>query len=85
MTTPPVKRPWVSMAISVISARRIGEEKLDAKTTTRHKSRRWVVERTLGWLSKCRGGLVRYEKKAQNHPALIQFTYVLPWYRRPAY
>lgn len=35
--------------------RRIGEEKLDKKGRKRHKARRWVVERTLGWLSKCRG------------------------------
>ena len=29
------------------------------------KARRWVVERTLAWLSKCRGLLVRYEKKPE--------------------
>ena len=27
-----------------------------------HKPRRWVVERTLAWLSKCRAILVRYDK-----------------------
>ena len=35
--------------------RRIGEEKLDTKGRKSRKARRWVVERTLGWLSKCRG------------------------------
>ena len=29
-------------------------------------ARRWVVERTLAWLSKCRAILVRYVKKAPN-------------------
>ena len=36
--------------------RRIGEEKLDASGDKRYPARRWVVERTLAWLSKCRGG-----------------------------
>lgn len=34
--------------------RRIGEEKLDEKGEKRYPARRWVVERTLGWLSKWR-------------------------------
>ena len=40
--------------------RRIGEEKRDAKGRKRYPARRWVVERTLGWLSRCRPILVRY-------------------------
>lgn len=63
--------------------RRIGEDQREPQT--RHKPRRWVVERTLGWLSKCRGILVRYEKKAQNYLALLQFACALLWYRRLAY
>ena len=47
--------------------RRIGEEKLDDAGVKRYPARRWVVERTkMGWLSKCRAILVRYEKKAAN-------------------
>ena len=34
--------------------RRIGEEKLDTQGVKRFPARRWVVERTLAWLSKCR-------------------------------
>ena len=64
--------------------RRIGEEKLEAGQK-KHPARRWVVERTLGWLSKCRGILVRYEKKAENYLALVQFACALLWYRRLAY
>lgn len=63
--------------------RRIGEEKLDPKTgAKRHPVRRWVVERTIAWLNKCRGILVRYEKKAENYLALIQLQCALLWYRR---
>lgn len=62
--------------------RRIGEEKLDKKKRKRRKARRWVVERTLAWLSKCRGILVRYAKKSSNHLGLIQLACGLLWYRR---
>lgn len=34
--------------------RRIGEEKFDEQQQKRYPARRWVVERTLSWLSKCR-------------------------------
>jgi putative transposase len=46
--------------------RRIGEEKFDERRRKRHPARRWVVERTLAWLSKCRALLVRYDKHASN-------------------
>jgi putative transposase len=62
--------------------RRIGEEKLDDQGEKRHPARRWVVERTLGWLSKCRAILVRYDKKAKNYLALLQLACALIWYRR---
>jgi putative transposase len=51
----------------------------------RHTARRWVVERTLAWLSKCRGLLVRYEKKAQNYLGLLgllKLACCLIWFRR---
>ena len=44
----------------------IGEEKLDTMGKKRYPARRWVVERTLAWLSKCRAIPVRYDKKAFN-------------------
>jgi putative transposase len=47
-----------------------------------YKPRRWVVERTLAWLSKCRGILVRYDKKDDNYLGLIQLACALYWYRR---
>jgi putative transposase len=62
--------------------RRIGEEKKDEAGEKRYPARRWVVERTLGWLSKCRALLVRYEKKASNYLGLIEVACILLWYRR---
>jgi putative transposase len=47
-----------------------------------HKPRRWVVERTLAWLSKCRGILIRYEKKAENYLGMLQLACGLLWFRR---
>ena len=48
----------------------------------RAKPRRWVVERTLAWLSKCRALLVRYDKHDGNYLGLIQLACALYWYRR---
>ena len=62
--------------------RRIGEEKAARKEPRPYPPRRWVVERTLAWLSKCRAILVRYEKKACNYLGLIQLACALLWYRR---
>ena len=62
--------------------RRIGEEKLDQKGEKKHPARRYVVERTISWLSKCRGLLVRYERKSENYLAQLQFACALLWYRR---
>jgi putative transposase len=46
------------------------------------KARRWVVERTLAWLCKCRAILVRYDKKDENFLGLLQLACALIWYRR---
>ncbi len=62
--------------------RRIGEEKKDEAGEKRHPARRWVVERTLAWLSKCRAVLVRYDKKAANYLGMIKVACILIWYRR---
>ena len=62
--------------------RRIGEEKFDERKRKRHPARRWVVERTLAWLSKCRAILIRYDKKACNYLALLMLACALFWYRR---
>ncbi|RME37423.1 MAG: IS5/IS1182 family transposase, partial [Planctomycetota bacterium] len=46
--------------------RRVGEEKVDRRDRKNPPARRWVVERTLAWLNRCRAILVRYNKKARN-------------------
>ena len=61
--------------------RRIGEEKLDASGDKRYPARRWVVERTLAWLSKCRAVLVRYDKKVANYLGVLQLACALLWFR----
>jgi putative transposase len=63
--------------------RRIGKEKLDLATgEPRFPARRWVVERTLAWLSTCRALLIRYDKRAANFLALLKLACALLWFRR---
>ena len=62
--------------------RRIGEEKRDQWGTKTFPAQRRAVERTLGWLSKCRSILVRYDKKPANYLCLLQLACALIWYRR---
>lgn len=62
--------------------RRIGEEKLDPAGRKKHPARRWVVERTISWLNRCRSILVRWDKKAANYLGMIQLACALLWYRR---
>ncbi len=62
--------------------RRIGEEKLDEAGRKKRPARRWVVERTIAWLNRCRGILIRWDKKAENYLGLIQLACALLWYRR---
>ncbi|HZK16303.1 MAG TPA: transposase [Solirubrobacterales bacterium] len=58
------------------------EEKLDGRGEKTHPARRWVVERTIAWLQKCRGILVRYDKKPENYEGLVQLACALLWFRR---
>ncbi len=61
--------------------RPIGEERIATEDRT-YPPRRWVVERTLAWLSKCRAILVRSDKHASNYLALLKYACALLWYRR---
>lgn len=47
-----------------------------------HPARRWVVERTIGWLLRWRGILVRWEKLPQNYVANLKLACALLWMRR---
>ncbi len=62
--------------------RPIGEDRRGKRRPGRRKARRWVVERTLAWLSKCRALLVRYDKHDENFLGLVQLACGLLWYRR---
>src|SRR5579871_1534856 len=62
--------------------RRIGEEKCDPDGKKVYPARRWVVERTLSWLSRWRGLLIRWDKKADNYLAMLKLACGLLWYRR---
>ena len=62
--------------------RRIGEEAKPCDRSKGHKPRRWVVERTISWLNRCRAILVRYDKKAENYLGLTQLACALLWWRR---
>jgi putative transposase len=78
----PTGRAAASSGGHVPHIRPIGEEKPKRDKRRRHKPRRWVVERTIGWLNRCRGILVRYEKKAANYLGVLQLACALLWYRR---
>jgi len=62
--------------------RRIGEEKLDATGQKKHPARRWVVERTFAWLSRCRAVLVRYDKLADRYLGMVKLAAAMLWFRR---
>ena len=66
----------------VAHVRRIGEEKLNTTGKKTNPARRWVVERTIAWLQKCRALLIRYDKNPTNYLGLIQLACALLWYRR---
>jgi transposase len=51
-----------------------GEEKREQENNPEFKARRWVVEVCHSWLNRFRKLLVRYEKKAQNYRALVEFA-----------
>jgi putative transposase len=68
-------RELVETAYGYIShIRSRGEEKRALKQTSREKPRRWVVERTHGWLNRFRAILVRWEKRVENHIAVLHLA-----------
>lgn len=48
----------------------------------RFPARRWVVERTLGWLNRWRGILIRWEKAPDHYLGLLRLAAALLWFRR---
>lgn len=54
--------------------RRRGEEASEIRRKAGEKARRWVVERTHGWLNQFRALRTRWVKKTENYFALLQFA-----------
>lgn len=52
---------------------RRGEEQRDIRELG-YRARRWVVERTHGWLNRFRGLLIRWAKKAENYLAFVHLA-----------
>jgi transposase len=50
--------------------------------STKHPSRRWVVERTNSWHNRLRKLFTRYEKKNENYLGLVQLANSIIVYRR---
>ena len=51
-----------------------GEEAKLIKKKARFKARRWVVERTISWLNRFRGILIRWTKKAETYIAMLHLA-----------
>ena len=62
--------------------RQRGEEAAAKKRNPHYRPRRWVVERAHSWLNRFRKLLVRFEKKAASHEALLELACSLIVYRQ---
>ena len=62
--------------------RQRGEEGVAKKRHPSYRPRRWVVERTQSWLNRFRKLLVRFEKKATSHEALLELACALIVFRQ---
>ena len=54
-------------------------------TSERLGRHRWVVERTLAWLSMYRGILIRWEKKKESFEAMLHFACAWITFRAAGY
>lgn len=68
-------------AIDRAMAERV-EYNVEYRTLAPDGRTRWIVERTLAWLSRCRAILVRYDKLAERYLALVKLACALLWFRR---
>jgi putative transposase len=59
-----------------------GEEKKEIENNPNFKARRWVVEVAHSWVNRFRKLLVRFEKKACNYVALVQFAFAIIAWRK---
>jgi putative transposase len=67
-----------------IRLRRGEEERSSSKRTVMpgYKARHWVVERTHSWMNRFRRLLIRWDKKVENHIAMLHLACAWITYRR---
>jgi transposase len=58
--------------------------KLAGQTGFKVLPRRWVVERTLAWINRCRRTVRDYERLPEHHAAIVQWSMVIIMTRRLA-
>lgn len=54
-----------------------GEEARAIKKSAHYRAHRWVVERSHSWMNRCRGILVRWEKRADTYLAMLHLACAL--------
>ena len=62
--------------------RKRGEEILARKKNSRHRNYRWIVEVDHSWFNRFRKLLVRYEKLAVTHEALVHLAAAIICFRK---
>ena len=78
----PVARATLAAAGYVAHIKHRGEEAAAKRRNPLARARRWVVEACHSWLNRFRKLLVRFEKKAANYAALLQFACAIICWRR---
>ena len=78
----PVARTTLAAAGYVAHIKYRGEEAAAKRRNPPARARRWVVEACHSWLNRFRKLLVRFEKKAANYAALLQFACAIICWRR---
>ena len=53
-----------------------------SKMISGYRARHWVVERTHSWMNRCGRLLIRWEKKVENHIAMLHYACAWITYRR---
>ena len=59
-----------------------GKKRRSNKVIPGYRARHWVVERTHSWMNRCRRLLIRWEKKVENHIAMLHYACAWITYRR---
>ena len=59
-----------------------GEKEENGKVIPGYRARHWVVERTYSWMNGFRRLLIRWEKKVENHIAMLHYACAWITYRR---